>query len=92
LLHLSLAVNSNSGIALGGVICPKSFQHPNLVSLYSTFPHLIFGGPVDIVGVVIFLVGVVIFFVGVGVVILGGVVGIVAGHVRPPGVSAGIYT
>ena len=50
------------------------------------------GGPVgiDVVfGVVITLVGVVIFVVGV---VILGVVGIVVGQVRPPGVSAGIYT
>ena len=52
------------------------------------------GGPVgiDVVfGVVITLVGVVIFVVGV-VIFVVGVVGIVVGQVRPPGVSAGIYT
>jgi hypothetical protein len=43
-------------------------------------------GVVGAFGVVL---GVVIFLVGVAIL---GVVGIVVGHVRPPGVSAGIYT
>ena len=50
---------------------------------------VVFGVVRTVEGIVIFVVGVVIFLVGV---VTLGVVGTVVGHVRPPGVSAGIYT
>ncbi len=49
---MSLAVSSNSGIALGILLSLRPDQHPNFLSSYSTVPHFILGFPGVTVGVV----------------------------------------